>query len=60
MDAKRKEIIDIAYRVYKAHGSREAVKAETKYGIFVVIDSKGDLVEEGIEKVLETMKRSDI
>ena len=50
-------IEDIAYRVYKAHGSREAVKADTKYGEFVVIDEKGNLVEEGIEKVIEVMER---
>lgn len=57
MDTKREKIIDIAYKVYKAHGSREAVKAATKYGEFVVIDEKGNLVEEGIEKVIEVMER---
>lgn len=57
MNAEREKIIDIAYKVYKAHGSREAVKAATKYGEFVVIDEKGNPVEEGIEKTLEVMGR---
>lgn len=57
MDTKREEIVDIAYRVYKAHGSREAVKADTKYGKFVVIDEKGNPVEEGIQKVIGVMRR---
>lgn len=57
MRAKCGIIEDIAYKVYKAHGSREAVKAHTKYGKFVVIDEKGNLVEEGIEKVIEVMER---
>lgn len=60
MNSKREEIIDIAYKVYKAHGSQEAVKAAAKYGEFVVIDSERNLVEEGIEKILEAMKRSNI
>ena len=57
MNTEREEIINIAYKVYKAHGSREAVKADTKYGKFVVIDEKGNPVEEGIEKVIEVMGR---
>lgn len=57
MSTKREDIIDLAYKVYKAHGSREAVKADTKYGEFVVIDEKGNPVEEGIEKTLEIMDR---
>ena len=57
MNIEREKIINIAYRVYKAHGSREAVKADTKYGRFVVIDEKGHLVEEGIGKVIEVMER---
>ena len=57
MNTEREKIINIAYRVYKAHGSREAVKVDTKYGEFVVIDEKGNLVEEGIEKVIEVMER---
>lgn len=57
MRAKCGIIEDIAYRVYKAHGSREAIKADTKYGEFLVIDEKGNPVEEGIEKVIEVMKR---
>ena len=57
MNTEREKIINIAYRVYKAHGSREAVKADTKYGKFVVIDEKGNPVEEGIEKVRGVMER---
>lgn len=57
MNAEREKIIDIAYRVYKARGSREAVKAATKYGEFVVIDEKGNPVEEGIEKTLKVMEK---
>lgn len=57
MNTEREKIINIAYRVYKAHGSREAVKADTKYGKFVVIDEKGNPVEEGIEKVIEVIER---
>ena len=57
MRAKCGIIEDIAYKVYKAHGSREAVKAHTKYGKFVVIDEKGNLVKEGIEKVTKVMER---
>lgn len=57
MRAKCGIIEDIAYRVYKAHGSREAVKADTKYGKFVVIDEKGNPVEEGIERVIKVMER---
>ena len=57
MNTEREKIINIAYRVYKAHGSREAIKADTKYGEFVVIDEKGNPVEEGIEKVIEVMER---
>ena len=57
MNTKREEFINIAYRVYKAHGSREAIKADTKYGEFVVIDEKGNPVEEGIEKVIEVMEK---
>lgn len=52
MNTEREKIINIAYRVYKAHGSREAIKADTKYGEFVVIDEKGNPVEEGIKKVI--------
>lgn len=50
-------IEDIAYKVYKAHGSREAIKADTKYGEFIVIDKKGNPVEEGVKKVIEVMER---
>ena len=57
MNTEREKIINIAYRVYKAHGSREAVKADTKYGKYVVIDEKGNPVEEGIEKVIGVMER---
>ena len=57
MNTEREKIINIAYRVYKAHGSREAIKADTKYGEFVVIDEKGNLVEEGIEKVIEAPRK---
>lgn len=57
MNTEREKIINIAYRVYKAHGSREAVKADTKYGEFVVIDEKGNLVEDGIKKVIDVMAR---
>ena len=57
MNTEREKIINIAYRVYKAHGSREAIKADTKYGEFVVIDEKGNPVEEGIERVIEVMER---
>ena len=57
MNTEREKIINIAYRVYKAHGSREAIKADTKYGEFLVIDEKGNLVEEGIEKVREVVER---
>lgn len=57
MNTEREKIINIAYRVYKAHGSREAIKADTKYGEFVVIDEKGNPVEEGIEKVINVMER---
>ena len=57
MNTEREKIINIAYRVYKAHGSREAIKADTKYGEFVVIDEKGNPVEEGIEKVIEVVER---
>ena len=57
MNTEREEIINIAYKVYKAHGSREAIKADTKYGEFVVIDEKGNPVEEGIEKVIEVMEK---
>lgn len=57
MSTKREDIIDIAYKVYKAHGSREAVKAATKYGEFVVIDEKGNPVEEEIEKMIKVMGR---
>lgn len=57
MNTEREKIINIAYRVYKAHGSREAIKADTKYGEFVVIDEKGNPVEEGIERVIKVMER---
>ncbi len=57
MNTEREKIINIAYRVYRAHGSREAIKADTKYGEFVVIDEKGNPIEEGIEKVIEIMGR---
>lgn len=57
MNTEREKIINIAYRVYKEHGSREAVKADTKYGKFVVIDEKGNPVEEGIKKVIEVVER---
>ena len=57
MNTERERIVNIAYRVYKAHGSREAVKADTKCGEFVVIDEKGSPVEEGIEKAIEVMER---
>lgn len=57
MNTEREKIINIAYRVYKAHGSRETIKADTKYGEFVVIDEKGNPVEEGIERVIKVMER---
>ena len=57
MNTEREKIINIAYRVYKAHGSREAIKAYTNYVEFIVIDKKGNPVEEGIEKVIEVMER---
>lgn len=57
MNMEREKIMNIAHRVYKAHGSREAVKADTKYGEFVVIDVLGNPAEEGIKKTLEVMKR---
>ena len=57
MNTEREKIINIAYRVYKAHVSREAIKADTKYGEFLVIDEKGSPVEEGIKKVIEVMER---
>lgn len=57
MNTEREKIINIAYRVYKAHGSREAVKADTKYGEFVVIDEKVNLVEDGIKKMIDVMAR---
>lgn len=51
-EVTREGIIDLAYRVYKANGSRKPIKAATKYGESIVLDEKGNPVEEGIIKVL--------
>lgn len=51
-EVTREEIVDFAYRVYKANGSRKPIKVATKYGEFRVLDEKGNPVEEGIIEVL--------
>ena len=51
-EVTREEIVDLAYRVYKANGSRKPIKVATEYGEFRVLDEKGNPVEEGIIKVL--------
>lgn len=51
-EVTREDIVDFAYRVYKANGSRKPIKVATKYGEFRVLDEKGNPVEEGIIKVL--------
>ena len=51
-EVTREDIVDFAYRVYKANGSRKPIKVATKYGEFRVLDEKGNPVEEGIIEVL--------
>lgn len=51
-EVTREDIVDLAYRVYKANGSRKPIKVATEYGEFRVLDEKGNPVEEGIIKVL--------
>jgi hypothetical protein len=51
-EVTREEIVDLAYRVYKANGSRKPIKVATEYGEFRVLDEKGNSVEEGIIEVL--------
>ena len=51
-EVTREEIVDLAYRVYKANGLRKPIKVATEYGEFRVLDEKGNPVEEGIIEVL--------
>ena len=51
-EVTREDIVDLAYRVYKANGSRKPIKVATEYGEFRVLDEKGNPVEEGIIEVL--------
>ena len=51
-EVTREEIVDLAYRVYKANGSRKPIKVSTKDGEFRVLDEKGNPVEEGITEAL--------
>ena len=51
-EVTREEIVDLAYRVYKANGSRKPIKVSTEDGEFRVLDEKGNPVEEVIIKVL--------
>ena len=51
-EVTREDIVDLAYRVYKANGSRKPIKVSTEDGEFRVLDEKGNPVEEGIIKVL--------
>lgn len=51
-EVTREKIVDLAYKVYKANSSRKPIKAATKHGEFIVLDEKGNPVEEGIIKVL--------
>ena len=51
-EVTREEIVDFAYRVYKANGSRKPIKVATEYGEFRVLDEKGNPVDEGTIKVL--------
>ena len=51
-EVTREDIVDLAYRVYKANGSRKPIKVATEYGEFRILDEKGNPVEEGIIEVL--------
>ena len=59
-EVTREEIVDLAYRVYKANGSRKPIKVATEYGEFRVLDEKGNPVEEGIIKVLNFFYKREI
>ena len=52
-EVTREDIVDLAYRAYKANGSRKPIKVATKYGEFRVLDEKGNPFEEGIIEVLK-------
>ena len=59
-EVTREEIVDLAYRVYKANGSRKPIKVATEYGEFRVLDEKGNPVEEGIIEVLKFFYKREI
>ena len=59
-EVTREEIVDLAYRVYKANGSRKPIKVATEYGEFRVLDDKGNPVEEGIIEALKFFCKREI